>query len=392
MKKFIVMFTTLCLMLVMFNVSTVYGAGMFIPHYENAQTIKLGKTESDIFISDKSSIEHSRNITLKENAVLKLFVKGEKLSRFRVVIGASLTDSSTTKGKKMVSNVRYIDNYYPNDETMIELHYLLPKGEWYIWLQFTGNQSTKFDYVIEKDSTSGYDVKTTKYQVVLNGGELRKISESNGGELKEQPKSVTCLTLENDPKQGKLTNFLIFQGDPVKTGYTFTKYTVRDRDGKWLYKLSDGSYGWYNSSDKPSAATKALFLVNSQYTIANYLRDKNTTVRLYANYKANKFTIQYHANGGTGTMKDTKAVYGEANKLRTNTFKRNGYTFGGWFVKRKSDNKWLYTNGTAKKWYVAGKEPKGYKRVVYKTEASLSKITSTNGAVIGVYAKWNKNK
>ena len=59
----------------------------------------------------------------------------------------------------------------------------------------------------------------------------------------------------------------------------------------------------------------------------------NKTVTLYVNWTANNYTVQFNANGGTGTMSDVTCTYGTGKAL-TNTFTRTGYTFAGWACAR----------------------------------------------------------
>ena len=51
---------------------------------------------------------------------------------------------------------------------------------------------------------------------------------------------------------------------------------------------------------------------------------------VYAQWRANNYTVKYNANGGTGTMEDQVFEYGEKDFLRKNTFTKEGYEFAGW--------------------------------------------------------------
>ncbi len=90
---------------------------------------------------------------------------------------------------------------------------------------------------------------------------------------------------------------------PSRTGYTFTGYFDATSGGNQYYNASGGS-------------TKAW--------------NKNGGATLYARWTANSITITYNANGGSGTMTNSTGSYGTAITLRTNTFTRSGYKFGGW--------------------------------------------------------------
>ncbi|MCQ2354805.1 MAG: InlB B-repeat-containing protein, partial [Clostridia bacterium] len=117
------------------------------------------------------------------------------------------------------------------------------------------------------------------------------------------------------------------------------------------------------------------------------------TVTLYAVWQENvkTFTIQYNANGGTGTMEDTLVTYGTSTALRANTFTRTGYDFAGWYRYRTSDNKWHYSNGTTSAWYVEGTQPDGYTKLVLSDKSKVSMTSSVDKDVCIFYAAWEAN-
>jgi uncharacterized repeat protein (TIGR02543 family) len=120
--------------------------------------------------------------------------------------------------------------------------------------------------------------------------------------------------------------------------------------------------------------------------------DLSESVTLYAVWKANTFTLKYDANGGTGKMSNTKVTYDVYTPLRTPGFTRSGYNLVGWYRYRTSDNKWLYesSDGNTRAWYVEGKQPSGYKKIVMKTTSGVSRTSAVNGDVVILYAVWEK--
>ena len=83
---------------------------------------------------------------------------------------------------------------------------------------------------------------------------------------------------------------------------------------------------------------------------------------------ANTYTVNFDANGGSGTMSAQILIYNANTSLTTNTFTRSGYTFAGWNT--ASDGTGTnYTDGQTK-----------------------PNITSTNGATVTLYAKWTANQ
>ncbi len=102
-----------------------------------------------------------------------------------------------------------------------------------------------------------------------------------------------------------------------------------------------------------------------------------------------KYTIEYDANGGTGTtMADTQITYGFYTNLRDVTYTKPQYDFVGWEVYRASDNKYYYTNGSSKHWYTEGSQPSGYEKVVYANQTPIGHLSVTNNEVITMIAKW----
>ena len=102
------------------------------------------------------------------------------------------------------------------------------------------------------------------------------------------------------------------------------------------------------------------------------------------------YSIRYRANGGTGSMKTTTGVYGLPTALRSNSFRRSGYTFAGWTAYRVSDKKW-YTVGHG--WKTAATiRSKGYEKYQFADRQKVSKLTSVSGGSIRMDAVWQKKR
>lgn len=123
---------------------------------------------------------------------------------------------------------------------------------------------------------------------------------------------------------------------PTRTGYTFL--------------------GWYtgeNSGDKVEGT------------------DKMTTAKnhdLYAQWKANTYTVTFKANGGTGIMNDQTMTYDRSTRLNSNQFTRTGYIFCGW---SKSASATVKT---------------------YSDKQTVSNLTSGQGDTVTLYAVWEATK
>lgn len=159
--------------------------------------------------------------------------------------------------------------------------------------------------------------------------------------------------------------------------WEITKYQI-------TYKLNGGT----NHSGNPAAYTvdQAVALSapsRTGYTFSGWYSDQNyknkvTSIQkgstgnktYYAKWTPNTYTIVYNKNGATGgSMTDTaNCAYGKSYTLKKNTYSRMNYTFTGWNTK---------ADGSGKS---------------YKNSASVSNLSSKNGAKITLYAQWEVTK
>ena len=114
-------------------------------------------------------------------------------------------------------------------------------------------------------------------------------------------------------------------------------------------------------------------------------------MKLYAQWEPSTYTIQYNANGGTGTMENTTVTYGTNTNLRANAFTREGYTFAGWHAYRTAQDQWYYTDGTNSGWYAEGSQPEGYTKSVYTDQVAVAKTSGVHNDVVIMYAQWEGN-
>lgn len=132
--------------------------------------------------------------------------------------------------------------------------------------------------------------------------------------------------------------------DIYKTGYTFTKWGTSSSGGT-LYDQDDTTL-------KPS-------------TLNSGIKNGNVTLKLYAQWKPNTYTIKFfgntHTGGSTASMSMT---YDVAKNLTANGFTKTGYVFNGWNTS---------ADGTG---------------TTYTDKQSVKNLTATNGAAINLYAQW----
>jgi len=86
-----------------------------------------------------------------------------------------------------------------------------------------------------------------------------------------------------------------------------------------------------------------------------------------ANWTANAYSVTYHANGGSGTMKTTPMTYDVEGLVASNEFTFAGHRFVGWATSADGE-------------------------VVYAEGAAVSNLTASVGGVYELWAKWAECK
>lgn len=149
-----------------------------------------------------------------------------------------------------------------------------------------GNTSNPRTATVTGDATYTAQFTENKYTIAFNG------NGNTGG-------SMSSLTNVGYDDSKTLTANAF-----TKTGYTFNGWNTK----------ADGSGTSY--ADKASV---------SKLSATN-----GATVTLYAKWKANSYTINFNANGGSGSMSNFTMTYDKAQSLTANSFTRTGYDFLGW--------------------------------------------------------------
>ena len=118
-----------------------------------------------------------------------------------------------------------------------------------------------------------------------------------------------------------------------KTGYTFE--------------------GWY----KESACTNKVTSLGATAYTAN--------ITLYAKWTANTYTVHFdkNADDARGSMEDQSFTYDEQKELTKNAFTFDKYSFVGWATTKDGEK-------------------------TYDDQSKVSNLSSTNGATVTLYAKW----
>ena len=106
---------------------------------------------------------------------------------------------------------------------------------------------------------------------------------------------------------------------------------------------------------------------NAEYTGGEAIPVTSADIVLYAVWKPVSYTVKYDANGGSGDMADTRAIYDKEFVLLENAFAKMGCQFAGWS-------------------YTAGGE------LAYANGAKVKNLADTQDAEITLYAVWKGAK
>ena len=128
----------------------------------------------------------------------------------------------------------------------------------------------------------------------------------------------------------------------TKTGYTFAGWNTQSDGGGTTY--ADGE------------------------TVSNLTPEEGGTVTLYAQWRANSYTIQFDGNTADGgNTPDQGMIYDQAADLTANGYTKTGYTFTGW-------NSQPDGGGTS-----------------YTDGQNVSNLTSVEGETVTLFAQWRAN-
>ena len=147
---------------------------------------------------------------------------------------------------------------------------------------------------------------------------------------------------------------------PTKAGYTFTGY----------YSAPSGGAQYYDSGG---------------YSAKSW--DKPSDTMLYAQWRANTYTVRYNGNGSTsGAMSSSSHVYGQSKALTANAFSRRytvGYDPDGGTVSASAAN----TDSIYR--FASWNTRSDGNGAGYSDTQAVSTLTTTNGGVVDLYAIWN---
>lgn len=97
------------------------------------------------------------------------------------------------------------------------------------------------------------------------------------------------------------------------------------------------------------------------------VEDTVNSITLDAQWTANTYTVNFNANGGSGSMDEQKLTYDKEESLSKNAFTKPGHEFTGWNTKEDG-------TGTS-----------------YSDEQEVKNLASEKDAKVTLYAQWKAN-
>ena len=171
---------------------------------------------------------------------------------------------------------------------------------------------------------------------------------------------------------------------PIKNGYKFQHYATDSQ----IYRYNPGDY--YTLTEDTTmfpvwkADSSSQNNTNSTPNTTANSSSSTSSTSTNSNTNETQYTVKFNANGGTGSMSNQTITHGTKTALTKNVFKKDGYTFKGWYAERSKDGYWYFGNDQWKEGSLASSG-----LYLYKDEQKVSK-TVAPGASVTMYAVWTK--
>lgn len=264
------------------------------------------------------------------------------------------------------------DGFYANEEltTPFDFSQAITKDTT-IYLKWNINSYTVTFDPDGGSIVSGKNQVTVKYNSIIEAPVCSKVGAEFAGWYIDPDRTV-LFDFANDKVKGNMTLYAKWASnlltvkfesgcdikiDDRKINYNTTlgvNFPSVDREG---YKL----IGWYKEESFKNKVTDATIFNDSNFE--NLSTEKVTT--LYSKWSPITYTVSYNPNGGAGTMTDNELNYDEKIQLNENTFVKTGCRFIGW-AKSADGN------------------------VLYGDKATVKNLTTEDGAIVYLFAKWEK--
>lgn len=127
--------------------------------------------------------------------------------------------------------------------------------------------------------------------------------------------------------------------EPIRTGYTFTGWTVTSGNGSVNYAEPGNSFTSFYDDDRYCwvAGVDDLTENGYYYYVNNETSPTNSTIT--AQWTPNTYTVTFNANGGGTPSSSTKTVTYNSTYGTLPTISRTNYTFNGWYTEASGGTK-----------------------------------------------------
>ena len=207
--------------------------------------------------------------------------------------------------------------------------------------ELSTNVFTRTDYVF-----AGWATNATGEAVFTDGQSVSNLTAVAGATVALYATWTASYTVSFDANGGSGT----------MANQSFAYGTAQALSANAFARTGYAFAGWAMSATGPK-------VYDDRQSVSNLMSAAGGSVTLYAVWTANAYTVEFNANGGSGTMANQSFTYGTAQALTANAFTRTGYTFEGWAT-----------------------SPTGAK--VYADKQAVSNLTATAGGSVTLYAKW----
>lgn len=238
--------------------------------------------------------------------------------------------------------------------------------------------------------------KSTKTQTIAKLTTDSYFSKVYANNIKSNDAKIGAKAKSTAQKKG--TGFYL--GTSKDSMKRYTKNLKGKGDGAGTYTdIFFTLSGWYGKLKPGTTYYYSVFYIDKNgkecASVIKSFKTSGTASSSTATAPATKtFTYAYNANGGNGTMSSQKVELNKSFTVKANEFKRSGYTFTGYTVKRNSDGRFF----VADKGWKTESEISGNKwtKKLYAPGVSLNVNSSwQNGSktneTFTFYAQWKKN-
>ena len=263
-----------------------------------------------------------------------------------------------------------------------------------------GNGSTVLRYYFERKkfnltlNKSG-DAPGTNYKVIVDGNEYSNLSDSLSIEIyynKNIDVKLVPFTGINfvewtsesiSDKKNNVYNFTITENTTLSYTMNINRYTIEFNGASGLTEDKDSQYMQDFTYDLTPFSQQRLApnkFKKDGYTFIGWSKNNNgvvdyqdkvivrnltTTnfgiVKLYAVWEANKYTVKFDKNGGSGDDYTQTLTYDKKENLISNKYSKTGYVFAGWSLDKDGE-------------------------VAYDNESEVTNLVKEGEIVL--YAKW----